>query len=233
MVDNDPKDKGQDPRVEQLRPDPSEPPPRSRSLSGLWGDSDRPGFRRLYLTSALDVYAEFRVEDVVATTDIPADQRPFLGEQSTRVELRHDAPVDITRSRRVGDVDDFDIDIRFGRGGRRFMANEYASSEIICMKPGKPITDPCDYSCDWMCKTYAGPNGGCPDGGGNGGGNTAECTDTCATCEGVTNCGTCYTDLGQTNCGTCYTDLGQTNCGTCYTDYGNTQCGGCNQRRRR
>ncbi|MDQ3733114.1 MAG: hypothetical protein M3400_03795 [Actinomycetota bacterium] len=95
----EPGGRKQDPRVEQLRPDPSEPPPRGQCLSGLWGDSDRAGFRRLYFTSALDSYAEFRVEDVVATVDIPADQAPFLGEQSTRVELRHDAPVDFTVSR--------------------------------------------------------------------------------------------------------------------------------------
>src|SRR5918994_797236 len=106
---SDASGKQQDPRVERLRPDPSEPPPRARSLAGLWGDSDRTGFRRLYLTSDLDAYAEFRVEDVLGTVDIPPERAPFLGEQATRIELRHDAPVDITHSHRVGD-DEFDLD---------------------------------------------------------------------------------------------------------------------------
>jgi hypothetical protein len=213
---NDASGKKQDPRVEQLRPDPSQPPPRARSLAGLWGDSDRPDFRRLYLTRDLDVYAEFRVEDVLATLDIPPERAPFLGEQATRVELRHDAPVDITHSRRAGDVDEFDLDVRFGTGGPRPVADVFASSGArLCVKPGEHITDPCDYTCGWICKTYKDAEGhrhGCPGGGKI----TADCaTDTCNTCEGATNCGTCYTDLGYTQCGTCYTDFGYTACGGC------------------
>lgn len=230
--------KKQDPRVEQLRPDPSQPAPRGESLAGLWGDSDRANFRRLYLTSALDSYAEFRVEDVLATADIPPEQAPFLGEQSTRVELRHDAPVDFTVSRRVGDVDEFDLDVRFGTGAPRPAGNVYASSgDIACVKPGEIITDPCDHTCDaFLCKTFKGANGqDCPGGGGTDGcgARTDNCwTDTCNTCEGVTRCGTCHTDLYLTACGTCDTDYGATQCGTCNTDYGQTRCGGCNRRRR-
>ena len=226
--------KGQDPRVEQLRPDPSQPPPRGRSLSGLWGNSDRAGFQRLYLSSALDSYAEFRVEDVLATTDIPAEQAPFLGEQSTRVELRHEAPVDFTVSRRVGDIDEFDLDVRFGTGAPRAFGNVYASSaDIACVKPGEPITDPCEHSCDaFLCKTFKGAGGRDCAGAGPGPGGSRNCgTDTCNTCEGATQCGTCYTDPYQTQCGTCDTQYGNTQCGTCYTDYGETRCGGCNRRR--
>lgn len=229
--------KKQDPRVEQLRPDPSAPPPRSRSLSGLWGDSDRPGFRRLYLSSALDTYAEFRVEDVLATAEIAPDQSPFFGEQSTKVELRHDAPVDFTVSRRVGDVDEFDLDVRFGTGAPRPAGNAYASSGFIaCVKPNEPITDPCNHTCDaFLCKTFKGdrPGRDCPGGGGGGGGGgSANCgTDTCNTCVGATYCGTCHTDPGHTYCGTCYTQYGETQCGTCHTDYGQTRCGGCDRYR--
>lgn len=120
------------------------------------GDSDRAGLRRSYFSSALDSYAEFRVEDVLATTDIPADRAPLLGEQSTRVELRHDAPVEFTVSRRVGDVDEFDLDVRFGTGRPRPMGNVYGSSgEIACVKPNQVITDPCDNTCDaFLCKTF-------------------------------------------------------------------------------
>jgi hypothetical protein len=223
MPENDASGKKQDPRVEQLRPDPSQPPPRGRSLAGLWGDSDREGFRRLYLTRDLDVYAEFRVEDVLATTEIPPERAPFLGEQATRIELRHDAPVDITHSRRVGDVDEFDLDVRFGTGAARAMGRVYASSGARqCVKVGEHITDPCDYSCDWLCETYIYPEGGgCPPGGGRV--PSRDCTYTCETCD------TC---VGATGCGTCYTELGHTQCGTCYTDWGQTQCGGCNRMRR-
>jgi hypothetical protein len=84
-------DKKQDPRVARLRPDPTQPPKRVHRLIGLWGDSDRDGFGRLYLTSGLDTYAEFRLGDVVATEEIPADEPPFLGEQATRLELRDEA----------------------------------------------------------------------------------------------------------------------------------------------
>jgi hypothetical protein len=38
------------PLVARLRPDPSQPPEPTRILEGVLGDSDRPGFRRLYVT---------------------------------------------------------------------------------------------------------------------------------------------------------------------------------------
>src|SRR5687767_8411200 len=37
----------QDPLVDRLRPDPSQPPEPTRTLQGLLGDSDRSGFRRV------------------------------------------------------------------------------------------------------------------------------------------------------------------------------------------
>ena len=218
--------KDQDPRVERLRPDPSQPPQRGRTVAGLWGNSDRDGFRRLYLTRDLSVFAEFRLEDVLDTVDVPPDQAPFVGEQATRVELREDAEIEITRSRRVRDMDEFDLDVRFGTGAPRPASNVFASSgKLACLKPGEPITDPCNYTCDFICLTAKGPGGeDCPDPGGASLGCGA-ITATCDTC--VTDCGGCPTDLGATNCGTCYTDAGHTNCGTCYTDPGATLCGGC------
>jgi hypothetical protein len=47
----------QDPHVERLRPDPSQPPQRVIVLQGLLGHSDRPGYQRLYFTPELDYYA--------------------------------------------------------------------------------------------------------------------------------------------------------------------------------
>ena len=103
-----------DPRVEMLRPDPSLPATPVRTLRGLWGHSDRPGFRRLYFSMSLDSYAEFRVADVLEAVDIPPEQAPFLGEHATRVTLERNAQVDITHSRPAGAIDPFDLDIRFG-----------------------------------------------------------------------------------------------------------------------
>ena len=98
MDQDDAKSRKQDPRVERLRPDPSQPAPRTRALNGLWGDSDRPGCARLYLTRDLSVYAEFRVDDIVVTKEIPEERGPFVGEKSTHIELPSDANVDITHS---------------------------------------------------------------------------------------------------------------------------------------
>ena len=211
----------QDPRVERLRPDPSQPPARGRSLAGLWGNSDREGLRRLYLTRDLGIYAEFRLDDVLGTDEIPPERSPFLGEQATSVELRHGADVEITHVRRVGEVDEFDLDVRFSTGARRAFGTMYASSEgNACVEPGEVISpEPCNYSCGWICDTYEGPVGrGCPGGGVR---QSAEC--------GTGTCVPCHTDLGYTQCGTCDTDVGATRCGTCYTDWYQTNCGGCDR----
>jgi hypothetical protein len=103
-----------DPRVGKYRPDPAQPATPMRTLRGFWGDSDRPGYRRLYLSASLDSYAEFQISDVLDAVDIPPDQTPFPGEQATRVTLRRDASVDITHSRPAGAIDPFDLDVRFG-----------------------------------------------------------------------------------------------------------------------
>jgi hypothetical protein len=108
---------GQDPFVERMRPDPSEPPEQVRILEGLLGDSDREGYKRLYFTRELDHYAEFRAEDVVFTEPIPSDEPPFLGQEATRVGIRRDATVEFTRVRTPRPVDEFDLDVRLGIPG--------------------------------------------------------------------------------------------------------------------
>lgn len=128
------EDRRPDPRVGKYRPDPSEPPAPVRTLHGFWGDSDRPGFRRLYFSASLNSYAEFRVSDVLEATDVPPNQAPFLGEQVTRVTLRRDAQVDITHSRTAGTVDAFDLDVRFGTRRGSHQLNELSASEP-CMLP--------------------------------------------------------------------------------------------------
>jgi hypothetical protein len=217
MGDQDAKKKQQDPRVGRLRPEPGDPAIRTRSLDGFWGDSDRSGYARLYLTRDLSVYAEFRFENVVVTTEIPEERAPFVGEKSTHIELPSDANVDITHSRLAGDIDEFDLDIRLG-ARTRFASVGYASSgPNECTKAEDDTDFPCGHTCDpFLCKTFVGPGGGqCPDGGNGGGSN--DCTDTCVTCETCeTQCAPCYSEYGHTACGTCYTDPGQTECGGCY-----------------
>ncbi|MFJ6370159.1 hypothetical protein ACIQK5_18525 [Streptomyces virginiae] len=82
----------QDPIVSHLRPDPEEPPKAANVLNGFLGNSDRPGFQRLYLTRDLDYFVEFRVEDVLHLAPIP--EAELLGDKATRISLRRDATVE-------------------------------------------------------------------------------------------------------------------------------------------
>jgi hypothetical protein len=108
------EDLGQDPFVEKLRPEPSEPPKQVRVLEGLLGDSDREGYKRLYFTRELDHYAEFRTENVVFSEPIPSEQPPLVGLEATRVGIRRDATIEYTRVRAPRPVDEFDLDVRLG-----------------------------------------------------------------------------------------------------------------------
>jgi hypothetical protein len=118
----------QDPIVERLRPDPARPPEPAVTMAGFLGDSDRPGFRRLYLTRSLDYFAEFRGEDVVGMSAIAAEEHPFPGEEATRVTLRRDAQVAFTRTRTAAPSDDFDIDVRIGRRMSRIAFRRFRDS---------------------------------------------------------------------------------------------------------
>ncbi|MDT5203167.1 MAG: hypothetical protein QOH34_4689 [Mycobacterium sp.] len=102
----------QDPLVQRRRPDPVAPPVAGKTLTGFLGDSDRAGHRRLYLTTSLDYYAEFAIEDVLDTTHVVAEQPPFIGEDATRIVLKQDATVAYTRTRTTPPPDIFDLDIQ-------------------------------------------------------------------------------------------------------------------------
>jgi hypothetical protein len=187
-------DRPQDPLVERRRPDPAQPPERTRTLQGLLGDSDRPGMRRLYFTAELDVYAEFRTEDVVSVADIPADRAPFLGEQATRVELRRDAAIDFTRTRQRRPVDEFDLDVRLaaragadiGPGGGPATWGEqgcYDTYGFGCQETGTIVTFTCVTEYGETCGVTCG----------------LTCGQTCVTCGQ-----TCAVTCGPT-CVTCVT----------------------------
>ncbi|HET9648407.1 MAG TPA: hypothetical protein VFP34_09270, partial [Microlunatus sp.] len=100
-----------DPYVRARIPDPSSPAASTVDLTGLLGDSDREGRRRLYFNTRLDYYAEFAESDVVAVESVAADQPPFVGLDATRVSLRRDARVDFVHSQ-VNASDPFDLDAR-------------------------------------------------------------------------------------------------------------------------
>jgi hypothetical protein len=170
----DEADRPQDPIVQRLRPDPTQPPEAALTMSGFLGDSDRPGFRRLYFTHDLTFYAEFRGEDVLHMAPIPPEDPPFRGEEATRVALRRDATVDYTRSRRAPAFDEFDLDVQFGR-------------VMSARLPNIPyLTDSCIHGC-WRTAECDPPVV-----------TPASCGPTCETCD--TNCGTCDTCVNWPGC---------------------------------
>jgi hypothetical protein len=227
--DEEAGDRPQDPLVERLRPDPSEPPTRVMVLEGLLGDSDRPGFRRLYFTRELDHYAEFRTDQALSVEAIPEDRPPWPGQEATRVTLPRDATVDYTRSRVARPLDEFDLDVRLGPA--RGFGPGAATWEAEC--PGATwgecptfvtcvsCPDTCQITicrgrtcidsptCDIECPTRA-----------------PTCRRTCETCR--TRCDTCVTcNTCQTQCDTCVQTCEAT-CGpTCVTCTCPTQCNTC------
>lgn len=237
----DAADRPQDPLVERQRPDPAQPAEPTKTLSGALGDSDRPGFRRLYFTAELDYYGEFRSVDVLSVADVPPDQPPFLGEPATRITLRRDAAVDFTRTQRARPLDEFDLDVRlsaapgaplaastFGCGDTEFFGcTQFCTIDAQCAGPtrdidcGPPPTGGCETvqiticrgnTCIDVCETRR----------------PTFCFDdaTCLTC-GQRTCQTCQTRCEQFTCRptdqTCATVCGPT-CRTCQT-----ACGTCDQ----
>ena len=84
--------------VEKLVPDPSQPPTPTVSLLGLLGRSTKEGYWRLYFSTSLKRYAEFKEEDVLHSVKVPRAQPPFLGMEATRVWLKAEAEIEYTRT---------------------------------------------------------------------------------------------------------------------------------------
>ena len=213
-----------DPFVKARVSDPSMPPVGALSLSGLLGDSDRPGRRRLYLTTRLDYYLEFLTDDVVAIEDIGPDQPPFIGLDATRVTLVRDAAVDYTRSQVKPTTDPFELQ---ARAVRATMSSSLDAQTWEAECPGPSFWGDCgtDFGC--------GSEQDCPSGFTVCKPHTCNCTDnTCRTDCAQATCAdtlqTCNTNCNQATCGgtcqTCNTNCGQATCGgTCQTC--NTNCG--------
>ena len=187
-------DRPQDPIVDRLKPDPSQPTVPTLTLIGFFGESDRPGYRRLYFTRTLDNFAEFRAEDVLHIATIPPEQPPFIGEQATRVWIRRDATVHYTRTRTPRALDEFDLDVRLrARPMRRphwLVAND--ETQYTCGE-----TPPCGTGCYYQtCETCY----------------RTQCGE--ATCNNAVTCGYC-TEPTEEN-----PSVMQTACETCGLDHG-------------
>lgn len=119
MAENDEKGiegRPPDPFVAARISNPGEPPAPSFQLAGLLGDSDREGFRRLYLNTSLDYYVEFRSEDVLTVEAVQPEAAPFVGLDATRVTLKRDATVNYVRSR-TGPEEGFELDAQAAMAG--------------------------------------------------------------------------------------------------------------------
>jgi hypothetical protein len=84
--------------VDSLVPDPSQPPTPTVSLLGLLGRSAKEGYWRLYFSTSLNRYAQFKEEDVLHSVKVPRALPPFLGMEATRVWIRADAEIEYTRT---------------------------------------------------------------------------------------------------------------------------------------
>lgn len=195
----------QDPHVERLRPDPTAPPQRVLTLVGFLGDSERPGYKRLYFSAALDYYAEIRTEDILHRGLIDPAHPPFLGLDSTRLTVKRSALIDYVRSAVANAFDDFDIDIQVGPGA--------GSSGI------HPLTYTQQGNCGGTGGGCPGTLGGCP----NPTEPITQCGMTCQTCQ------TCQTHCNQYTCNTCNTQCGQGTCHTCNEQTCHTCNTQCNQ----
>ncbi|GAA1616918.1 hypothetical protein ACFQY4_18650 [Catellatospora bangladeshensis] len=102
----------QHPYVDGVRPDPAAAPLDVRELVGFAGNSSRPGYQRIYLTLALDYYAEFATGDLLYSTQVSADASPFPGHEVNAVTVRRDAPIDYTWTSHGQRTTDFDLDAR-------------------------------------------------------------------------------------------------------------------------
>jgi hypothetical protein len=169
----------QDSRVDQLRTRPDASPTRL-SLSGLLGDSDRPGHRRLYFSPSLDYYVEFHIDDVLATVTAAPMRAPFDGVTAAEVTLRRDAEVSYTRAARAQAPDEFDIDLR--KTPRAAQGHSRPAGRDALAEQASDDAGTCD-----TCDTCAGQT----------------CEATCAE-------QTCHDDTCQDTCQTCPTDCGCT-----------------------
>ena len=113
----------QHPYVDGVRPDPAAAPSDVIELVGFAGNSSRPGYRRIYLTLALDYYAEFASGDLLYSTQVPADASPFPGHEVIAATVRRDATIDYTWTSHGQRMADDDLDVRLEARPRDVLAS--------------------------------------------------------------------------------------------------------------
>jgi hypothetical protein len=213
----DPDGLPQSPYVERLKPDPSQPARRVIDLTGLAGNSDRPGYQRLYLTTRLDYYAEFLASDMLHSEAVAADQSPFPGHEATRVSVSRDATIHYIWARSPRPVDEFDLDVRLSPPAAA------AAAPLIIRSPIGGTACTCDGTCDTCagqatchtcatcftaCQQATCAGQTCPN---------TQCQTCQQTCAGATCPNTqCNTCANHGTCqGTCATICQQMTCITC------------------
>ncbi|MFT4216251.1 MAG: hypothetical protein QM619_03575 [Micropruina sp.] len=219
-----------DPFVAARINDPAAGPPATLTLVGLLGDSDRPGRRRLYLSTRLDYWVEVRNSDVLAVEDVGPDQPPFQGLDATRLTVVRDAQLDYVRTAGAGAADPFSVQPM--TAAARPMAALAETWEAEC--PGPSWGDcPTDIGCPtanecpsgWtVCKPRT-----CRETQGATCQTCDTCRHTCDTCHGGTcrTCGDGCPTRGDATCVTCPTGCATT-CGpTCAATCLNTCAATC------
>jgi hypothetical protein len=138
MADKSDKPLDQHPLVAKVRSTPTEPPEEVIELIGFPGNSDRVGYQRLYLTPALDTYAEFALSDMKYSTQVPADSSPFLGHEVVVVSILRDATVEYTWTTQADRRDEFDLDVQLEVARPRAwgpMARIYSVPQCVTRAP--------------------------------------------------------------------------------------------------
>jgi hypothetical protein len=182
-------------------------------LIGLVGQSTREGYRVLFLSLDMNSRVEIRDEDIVYSEKLSPEESPFGSLGGTRICVKKGADLDYTRTtaRKVQAEelagDEFDLDIRLGRGGgvralREARDTFGATCDAQCPGPTR------DENTCFTCQTRCGDT--C----------FRTCRDTCRT-----NCATCVDTCPRTQCDTCP----RTACDTCRTcdTCRRTQCETC------
>jgi hypothetical protein len=100
------------PLVARLRPDPVGPAEPTVTFTGLLGFSESDAKRRLYFSSELECYVEFRVEDVLHHENIRAEDSPIEGLSATSIIISSNALVDYICGPCSAGADDFDLDVK-------------------------------------------------------------------------------------------------------------------------
>jgi hypothetical protein len=145
--------------IDKLVPDPSQPQSFA-VLSGLLGKSPQPGYWRLYLTAALDEYAELSEDDIIHSESLSATQSA-LGR--TVVWVRSGASVQHIRltsrqtqaeflqgsisSRHVASAANLLAALRSGVNPQRLRYNTIHACPSDCCSGDVPVSCPTHWGC--------------------------------------------------------------------------------------